>query len=198
MNTDSSQINQINGKTELDGYQSYANEPPKLEDAKSLERDLKIQEFQDQRDIILKTLAHCIKQKNFTEAQEIYHQYQVVRKYDESFASLGHLLAEGLKKQEKISKYELLLDATPDDEYNKRIEYYNEILKIEPDNLKYLELKKQCRLDCMQNKAALTAIKKTNSVQKNNSGKLIVSIFFALFVIPIILFFLIFIFLLII
>ena len=163
--------------------QSHGDEQPRPDDTKSLERDLKLQEFQDQRDLILKTLAQCIKQKNFNEAQEIYHQYQIARKYDESFASLGLLLTEGVEKQNKISKYELLLEATPDNEYKKRLDYYNEILKIEPNNIKYLELKKQCLTDRTQNQAALNAISRNDVKHKKDSSSFFISIFILLTII---------------
>ncbi len=206
MNTDSTQQN-YHSQSEPAGYQSYGaeqpkqahgdeqqshgNEQPKEGDTKSLERDLKLQEFQDQRDLILKTLAQCIKQKNFTEAQEIYHQYQIARKYDESFASLGKLLTEGVEKYNKISKYELLLDATPDNEYDKRLEYYNEILKIEPDNIKYVELKKQCQTAKMQNKAALNAMSRNDVKRKNDSPAFIIGVIFLLMIISFLIIFLI-------
>lgn len=127
------------------GYSSYnSNEPHNSGVVRSLEREMCLQEFKDDRDVIIQTLKTAIKNGEFDEAQEIVFQYRAAIKTDEQFAVLAQMVSENLESYKEIQKIETRLDATPDDEFQKRLDLCNQILKIKPQNAKYLEEKKRC------------------------------------------------------
>ncbi len=133
------------------GYQSYTNDydnpPPSTQDSaleKVIERDMSIEEYKEDRDVILMTIKNAIKEKRFDEAQAFVHKYRAAAKIDENFAVLAKMTAQGMENNKKIEKLVTILDATPDDDYPARIAVCKRILDVQPDNVQYRQELKRC------------------------------------------------------
>lgn len=145
---DSSQHDSEHSSEQYSGYGAYGSkeQPKRSEVVRSLEREMNLQEFKDDRDVIIQTLKTAIKKGEYEEARDIVYQYRAAIKTDEQFAILAQMVNENLENKKEIEKFETRLDATPDDEYQKRLGLCIEILKIQPNNEKYLKEKERCEL----------------------------------------------------
>lgn len=104
---------------------------------RELEREILIQEYKNDRDVIIQTIKDALKNRRYTEAQEFVYKYRAAAKSDEEFSVLAKMTAQGLEKFQEISNLVTALDATPEDDYPVRLELCQRILQKQPDNIEY-------------------------------------------------------------
>ena len=109
-----------------------------------LERNLLMQEYESDRDVILKEIKTALRERRYRDAQEFVYRYRIAAKTDETFAALARMTAEGLENARNIETLETMLDATPEDEYRRRLQLCREILEISPDHPKYVAELRRC------------------------------------------------------
>ena len=129
------------------GYQGYGEESQHNSTAvRALEKEFSLDEYNLDRDAILLAIQDALKERNYDEAQALVFKYRAAAKTDEKFAVLAKLVKQGMENAQKIGKIETVLDATPDTDYDVRMALCQKILKIEPNNEKYLEEMNRCRV----------------------------------------------------
>ena len=137
-------------------YQSYGQEPcfqqlPNARPAEpnrvelEIEREMSLQEYQNDREAILLAIKDALKNRRYNEAQEFVYKYRAAAKNDEDFRVLAKMTASGLEKSQSISKFVTALDATPDDDYSIRLELCKRILNVQPENETYQKELERCQ-----------------------------------------------------
>ena len=139
---------------EYSGYNSYgaydANgagqaQPHESKMQRTLERDMLLEEYEIDKDYILQAIKDALKERHYDEAQELVYKYRIAAKTDEKFAVLARLTAQGLETQSKVEKIDVIMDATPESDYQTRIALCNRALKIDAGNEKYKEELERCQ-----------------------------------------------------
>lgn len=126
---------------------SYANhaQPNESQMQRAIERDMTLEEYELDRDYILQAVKDALKERRYDEAQELVYKYRAAAKTDEQFAVLARMTAQGLEKNSKVDKIDVILDATPEDDYQTRIALCNRALKVDAGNEKYKAELERCQ-----------------------------------------------------
>lgn len=119
------------------GYSGYGSEPEGGQDTslvrKSLERDLILEEYREDREAILSALKTAIRERQYQEAQEFVYKYRAAAREDESFAVLAQMTADGLKTDKALEKLQVSLDATPEYDYRVRLSICERMYRMRMD-----------------------------------------------------------------
>ncbi len=119
------------------GYSGYGSEPEGGQDTslvrKSLERDLILEEYREDREAILSALKTAIRERDYKGAQEFVYKYRAAAREDESFAVLAQMTADGLKADKALEKLRVSLDATPEDDYRVRLSICERMYRMRMD-----------------------------------------------------------------
>ncbi|GEM_PF-6040845 len=156
------QSNQDNYNSNYDILDGSAdrNQPKESEVVRAIERDISLQEYENDKEYILQAIKDYLKERKYDDAQELVYKYRAAAKTDENFAVLARLTAQGLEAHSKFEKIDTVLDATPDDDYQTRISLCKRALKVEPGNEKYKQELERCQralgIQPTQNKATST------------------------------------------
>ncbi len=113
--------------------------------ARSVERDLTLEEYREDREVIHEAIKDALKKHDYMEAQRFVHKYRAAIKIDENFAILAKLTAQGLEKDKQIEKVKTILDVTDEKDYTRRQVLYEKLLKIDPTNEEYIEGLQKCK-----------------------------------------------------
>ena len=141
------QSNQDNYNSNYDILDGSAdrNQPKESEVVRAIERDISLQEYENDKEYILQAIKDYLKERKYDDAQELVYKYRAAAKTDENFAVLARLTAQGLEAHSKFEKIDTVLDATPDDDYQTRISLCKRALKVEPGNEKYKQELERCQ-----------------------------------------------------
>ena len=119
------------------GYAGYGTEPDisqsKSKVTKSLERDLTLAEYRDDRDVILTAIKDALRERRYSDAQEFVFKYRVAAASDEIFEQLAKMTAKGLEEDKTLEKLKVSLEATPEDDYQVRLSLCERIYRIRKD-----------------------------------------------------------------
>ena len=141
------QSNQDNYNSNYDVLDDSAKQeqPKESEVVRAIERDMSLQEYENEKDYILQAIKDYLKERKYRDAQELVYKYRAAAKTDENFAVLARLTAQGLESHSKFEKIDTVLDATPEDDYQTRMSLCKRALKVEPDNEKYKQELERCQ-----------------------------------------------------
>lgn len=119
------------------GYAGYGAEPDisqsKAKVTKSLERDLTLAEYRDDRDVILTAIKDALRERRYSDAQEFVFKYRAAAASDEIFEQLAKMTAKGLEEDKTLEKLKVSLEATPEDDYQVRLSLCERIYRIRKD-----------------------------------------------------------------
>lgn len=107
------------------------------ENSLSLERERQLSEFARDREFIILSLQNALKSRHHEEAQDIVLQYRHAIDLDADFRQLAQLAKSVGLERDAIDKILLILDATPDNAYAKRLSLYEQLLEIDPSDQDY-------------------------------------------------------------
>ncbi len=121
---------------EYSGYEGYSqNDAPSAEVVeKTINRDLMLLEYDVDKDVILGAIKKALKERNYEEAQEFVYHYRAAAKTDEQFEILAKMTADAMKNKKDAEKIQLVLDATPEDDYEVRLSLSERLFKLIPDD----------------------------------------------------------------
>ena len=105
--------------------------------AHQLEREIQLQEYENDRDAILHNIKMALRERRYRDAQAFIYTYRAAAKTDECFAALAQMTSKGLDEERQIETLVTILEATPEDDIDKRIEICEKILSVQPHHPKY-------------------------------------------------------------
>ena len=118
-------------------YAGYGAEPDigqsKAKVTKSLERDLTLAEYRDDRDVILTAIKDALRERRYSDAQEFVFKYRAAAAADETFGQLAKMTAKGLEEDKALEKLKVSLDATPEDDYAVRLSLCERMYRMRKD-----------------------------------------------------------------
>ncbi len=106
-------------------------------------------DYERDHDFIINTIAKALKERDNDTASELVTRYAPVAMNDKSFEMLANMLPDSISNFGYKHEFQLILEATPECEYDIRAELYRNLLKIEPENKAY-----QASLHDCENKLA--------------------------------------------
>ena len=134
----------------------YSRQSKPRESFHSLDNDFAqaslIEDYDRDHEFILSTIASALKTRDYKTASEFVERYRHVASNDPNFRVLAQMSDDASKRYTQTHDAQLLLEATPEHDYETRAELYQELLKFDPGNADYISGLNACtqELDAMR------------------------------------------------